>query len=66
MADYKEKVDRINLMKELDKKQEIVNNLYEEQGLTDEVLDLQLEINQTRHKENIPDPKELIYKNFVQ
>ena len=61
-----EKIDRIKLIKELDKKQEIVNQLYEEQGLTDEILDLQLEINKKRHENNITNPKELTYKNYVQ
>lgn len=61
-----EKVDRIKLMKDLDNKQEIVNQLYAEEGLTDRVLDLQLEINESRAKENIPDPKEMVYKNYAQ
>ena len=61
-----EKVDRIKLMKDLDNKQEIVNQLYAEEGLTDRVLDLQLEINESRAKENIPDPEEMVYKNFAQ
>ena len=61
-----EKVNRIKLIKELDKKQEIATQLYEEKGLTDEVLDLQIEINTKRHENNITDPKELVYKNFVQ
>lgn len=62
----KEKVDRIIQIKELDKKQEIVNHLYKNEGLTDEVLDLQIEINKKRHETNITDPNELVYKNFVQ
>lgn len=61
-----EKVDRIKLMKDLNNKQEIVNQLYAEEGLTDRVLDLQLEINESRAKENIPDPKEMVYKNYAQ
>lgn len=61
-----EKVDRIVLMKKLDDKQKVVNELYEKEGLTDEVLELQLAINKTRAEENIPDPEEMIYKNFVQ
>ena len=62
----KEKVDRIILMKKLDNKQEVVNELYEKEGLTDQVLDLQLEINKTRHEENIPDTTKTIYKKYVQ
>lgn len=66
MMDIKERTDRIKLIRELDKKQEIVNQLYEEQGLTDEILDLQIEINTIRNRENITDQTETIYKNFVQ
>ena len=62
----KEKVDRIMLIKEFDKEQEEINKLYEAEGLTDEVLDRQIALNEKRHKENITDPKELIFKNFVQ
>lgn len=61
-----EKVDRIVLMKKLDDKQKVVNELYEKEGLTDEVLELQLAINKTRAEENISDSEEMIYKNFVQ
>jgi len=61
-----EKVDRIVLMRKLDDKQKIVDELYEKEGLTDEVLDLQLQINEMRHQENIPDTSENLYKNFVQ
>lgn len=62
----KEKVDRIQLIHELDKKQNEINTLYNEEGLTDEILEKQIEINTIRNKENIPDPKETIHKNFVQ
>ena len=66
LTDFKEKINRINLTRDLNKKQEIVNQLYEEKGVTDEVLELQLAINKTRAEENIPDPEERICKNFVQ
>lgn len=66
MVSFLEKVRRINLVKDLDKKQELVDYIYEDEGFTDEVLDLQLEINKKRNKENIPDTKENVYKNYVQ
>lgn len=67
MADnYTEKIHRINVSRELDKKQEIVNQLFAENGLTDEILELQVDINTQRCKEDIPDTRELVYKNFVQ
>lgn len=61
-----EKVKRIELIKELDKKQNEINTLYNEEGLTDEILEKQIEINTIRSQENIPDPKETIHKNYVQ
>lgn len=64
--EYTEKIHRINMTRDLDKKQEIVNQLYSENGLTDEILELQVDINKQRNKENIPDTNELVYKNFVQ
>ena len=53
-------------MRDLKKKQKKVDELFESEGLTDKVLDLQVEINTIRNKENIPDDSETIYKNFVQ
>ena len=46
--------------------QELAEELYEENGLTDEVLDLQLQINKLRHEHNISDEKKRVYKQFVQ
>ena len=66
LISYREKINRINLTRKLNKMQKEVNKLYEEEGLTDEVIQKQLEINELRHKENIPDTSELVYKNFVQ
>ncbi|WP_458454411.1 hypothetical protein [Methanobrevibacter sp.] len=62
----KEKVKRIGLIHRLKDAQESVDLLYEQAGLTDEVLDLQLEINGIRHDANITDTKQLVFKNFVQ
>ena len=46
--------------------QEICTELHEKQGLTDGVLDLQIAINKLRHKHNISDEKNKVYKNYVQ
>ena len=54
------------MKKELDDKQRIVNDLYLKDGLTDEVLDKQLEINQLRNKYNIVDENTKVNGNFVQ
>lgn len=66
MTNAKETVDRIVLMKKLDSKQKVVDELYEKEGLTDLVLNMQLEINKIRNKENIPDTTKNLYQHFVQ
>ena len=48
-----------NRQKELDEK-------YKEQGLTDEILEEQIKINQLRHEHDIPDEEKMIYKEYVQ
>lgn len=51
---------------QLNEKQKIINKKYAEEGLTDEVLELQLEVNQLRNKYNITDPEQRVYGRFVQ
>ena len=46
--------------------QEKCDKLYAKDGLTDEVLDKQIEINKLRHKHDISDKKNQVYKEFVQ
>lgn len=50
----------------LNRKQKKVNKLYEQDGLTDEVLDMQLEINEMRNQLDISDPNQKVYKNYCQ
>ena len=66
LKEFTEKIHKKNIGRKLDKQQAEVDELYAEQGLTDEVLDKQTEINRIRNKENITDKKQRIYKNFVQ
>ena len=54
------------MQSKLKEMQDKVDKLHEEQGLTDEVLDLQLEINALRHEHDIPDETEMVYKEYVQ
>ena len=42
------------------------NELFRKDGLTDEVLDLQIKINQLRHENDITDENQKIYEDFVQ
>lgn len=50
----------------LDYQQKKLNKEYKKYGLSDEVLDKQIEINKKRHKYNISDKNERIYENWVQ
>lgn len=47
-------------------RQEELNKKYAEEGLTDEILDEQVKLNQLRHEHDITDESEVIYENFVQ
>lgn len=43
------------------------NNIaYEDDGLTDEILDTQIRINKLRHKADLPNPKELNEDGYLQ
>ena len=46
--------------------QEEVDKQFLENGLTDEILDKQLEINKLRHEHDISDERNRVYKNYVQ
>lgn len=62
----KESTDEEKLRKELALKQKEIDAKYKAEGLTDEVLDAQVELNQLRNKYDIEDEKNRIYENFVQ
>ena len=51
-------------------KQRQINEMFEEEGLTDEILKKQLEVNKERHELDIHDPNEVVYTDddneFVQ
>ena len=52
--------DKINQL------QEVCNSLYDEHGLTDEVLSLQVAINKLRHKHDVSDTSNQLHENYVQ
>ena len=64
--EYLEKIQRINLKRTLDKEQNKINKMFEEEGLTDRVLDKQIELNQKRHSNNISDKTNTLHKRYVQ
>ena len=51
---------------ELRNRQRVIDNKYKEEGLTDEVLDLQLAINKERKEYNIPDENHRLHETYVQ
>ena len=55
-----------SLKETLDNLQQECNELYEEYGLIDEVMDLQLLINSLRNKFDLVDESEQVYDEFVQ
>ncbi|MBT9657839.1 hypothetical protein [Methanobrevibacter smithii] len=54
------------LKETLDNLQQECNKLYEEYGLIEEVMDLQLVINSLRNKFDLVDSQEIVCGNFVQ
>ncbi|MDO5841690.1 MAG: hypothetical protein Q4Q24_00280 [Methanobrevibacter ruminantium] len=60
-------IKRVNLSN----RQKEINRMFEEEGLTDEILKKQIELNKERHRLDIHDPTETVYvdedgKVFVQ
>lgn len=62
----KDKIDIETNIEYLAKEQEKIDKLYEKEGLTDEVLEKQVALNQLRNKLDISDRKNRIYDRFVQ
>lgn len=54
------------LRKELAEKQEEINQQYAKEGLTDNVLEKQVALNELRNALDISDETKRIYENFVQ
>ena len=50
----------------INRKQADLNKKYELYGLTDEILDKQVELNIKRHELDISDKNNVIYEDFVQ
>ena len=51
---------------QLKNKQRVLNKQFEEEGLSDELLKQQVELNRKRNELDIPDESEFIYENYVQ
>lgn len=66
MIEFIRRIQKRNIARSLMKKQEIADKLYAEDGLTDEVLSLQMEINCQRNLNDIADPTEILFEDYVQ
>lgn len=60
------KLERFFRNIQLKNRQRAVNKQYEKEGLTDDVLEKQVEINTLRNQLDIPDSDEFVYEDFVQ
>ena len=59
--------ERYRLKLHLKNQQRTLNERFEKEGLTDEILDEQIELNKIRNEHNIPDElEEKLYEDFVQ
>ncbi|WP_295612146.1 hypothetical protein [uncultured Methanobrevibacter sp.] len=58
--------ERVKMEVQLRNEQRVLNRKYEKEGLTDEILDKQIEINKRRHELDIADESKRVYENFVQ
>ena len=51
---------------EFQQEQKKINEMFDEEGLTDEILMKQVELNKKRHESDVHDPNEEVHENFVQ
>lgn len=61
-----DKAKRFLKIIQIKNKQRIVDKKYEKEGLSDEVLEAQIEINKLRHEHDIPDSNNFVYEKYVQ
>ena len=62
-----DKDEKFKLIVNLRNEQRLLNRKYEREGLTDEVLDKQLELNKLRNEYDISDDlEEKLFEDFVQ
>ena len=61
-------VDSERFIKEINirNRQKAIDRMFEEEGLTDEVLKKQLQLNREKHKEDIHDHNAETYREYVQ
>ena len=61
-----DKAERYLKRIQLKNRQRVIDKKYKKEGLTDEILEKQVELNQLRHELDISDSSKKIYDNYVQ
>ena len=61
-----DKAKRFLKIIQIKNKQRIVDKKYEKEGLSDEVLEAQIEVNALRREHDIPDSNNFVYEEYVQ
>ncbi len=61
-----DKAERYLKKIQLKNRQRVIDKKYKKEGLTDEILEKQVELNQLRHELDISDSSKKIYDNYVQ
>ena len=60
-------VEKTKLIVHIRNRQRVLNRKYKEEGLTDEILDEQIELNKLRHEHDIRDDfEESLHEDYVQ
>lgn len=59
-------MNKEKLKSDIELRQEELNKKHAEEGLTDEILDEQIKLNQLRHEYDIVDENELVFEDYVQ
>lgn len=59
-------MDNSKIIEEIHQKQASLNQKYKEEGLTDEILEKQVELNTLKNQYNISDKCKRIHENYVQ
>lgn len=58
--------EKVKLEVHLRNQQRVIDKKYAEEGLTDEILDMQIELNKLRHEHDIAEESKKVFEDFVQ
>ncbi len=61
-----DKAKKFLTITQLKNKQRVINKKYKEEGLSDKVLEMQVELNTLRHEMDIPDTENFVFEDYVQ